>query len=231
MSEMFRVETLDLSLQDFDWRFARERRGEIDAHFAKLRERKPAMWNGRVLLMHRHEIASATLRGSYFETDFASFVAWRDFGFPDAAVKNAFALGALQGSDGGYVMGVMGAHTTNAGKVYFPGGTPDLNDLKGGKVDLESSVRREVEEETGLGPAEFEIDAGWHCIPAGPMIALLKPMRAKVSAARLCERIRGHIASERNPELADAMIARGVKDIRPTMPDFIQTFLRGAEGE
>ena len=226
MLEMFRVEALDLSLQDFDWRFARERRGEIDAHFAKLRERKPAMWNGRVLLMHRHEIAGATLRGSYFETDFASFVAWRDFGFPDAAVKNAFALGALQGSDGGYVMGVMGAHTMNAGKVYFPGGTPDLNDLTGGEVDLESSVRREVEEETGLSPAEFEIDAGWHCIPAGPMIALLKPMRAKVSAAHLCERIRDHIASERNPELADAVVARGADDIRPTMPGFIQTFLR-----
>ncbi len=227
MSEVLRVETLDLSLANFDWRFARERRAEIDAHFERLRGRKPELWNGRVLLLHDHALAGPALRGSYFETDFASFVAWRDFGFPDPAVRNGFALGALQGSDGAYVLGVMGAHTLNAGKIYFPGGTPDLNDLQDGKVDLESSVRREVQEETGLGPGDFEIDAGWHCVPAGPLLALLKPMRARVTAAQLRERIRDHIASEKAPELADAFIARGVADMRPMMPEFIRDFLRG----
>ena len=72
-----------------------------------------------------------------------------------------FALGALQGSDGGYVLGVMGAHTMNAGKIYFPGGTPDLHDVKSNRVDLESSVRREVQEETGLDPSSSR------SIPAG----------------------------------------------------------------
>lgn len=225
MDEVKRVETLDLSLRAFDWRFARERRAEIDAHFEKLREDKPAMWNGRVLLTCRYEFAGATLRAEYFETDFASFVAWRDFGFSDPAVKNTFALGALQGSDGGYVLGVMGDHTLNAGKVYFPGGTPDLNDVRGDLVDLESSVRREVEEETGLPASELEIDPGWHCVVADPLIALLKPMRYRDSAARLRERILDHIASEKNPELGGAVIARGTADIRPAMPGFIQTFL------
>ena len=93
----------------------------------------------------------------------------------------------------------MGAHTMNAGKIYFPGGTPDPNDIDGGKVDLEASVRREVEEETGLAPSEFEIDRGWHCIPAGPMIALLKPMRSRETAARLRQRILDHIERESGP--------------------------------
>ena len=79
---MLRIETLDLSLGHSIGRFARERRAEIDAHFEKLRQEKPAMWNGRVLLMHSFEVAESALRGDYFETDFASFVAWRDFGFP-----------------------------------------------------------------------------------------------------------------------------------------------------
>jgi hypothetical protein len=228
VADIFRIETLDLSLASFDWRFARERRAQIDAHFEELRRQQPAVWNGRVLLMHDYEFAGDTLCGDCFETDFASFVAWRDFGFPDASVKNVFALGALQGSDGGYVLGVMGSHTSNAGKIYFPGGTPDLNDVDGDRVDLDSGVRREMEEETGLRAAEFEVDPGWHCLPAGPMIALLKPMRSKETAAQLRQRILDHIRSEKDPELAGAAIVRGISDIRPAMPAFIQTFFRNA---
>jgi hypothetical protein len=226
--DVFRIETLDLRIEPFDWAFARERRIEIDAHFEARRRDKPALWNGRVLLSHESEIKGGTLRGRYFETDFASFMAWRDFGFPDASVRNGFALGALQGSDGVYVLGVMSAGTMNGGKIYFPGGTPDLNDVSGGKVDLEASVRREVHEETGLHPKEFDIDPGWDCIVSGPMIALLKPMRARDTGDALRARIRAHLASEADPELADAYVARGAADIDPMMPDFIQTFLRNA---
>lgn len=226
--EVLRIETLDLHVAPFDWAFARERRGEIDAHFETARRDKPGLWNGRVLLMHAHEIDGACLRGRYFETDFASFMAWRDFGFPGDGVTNCFALGALQGSDGAYVLGVMDAGTMNGGKIYFPGGTPDLNDIVDGEVDLDASVRREVREETGLDPDDFTIDSGWHCLPAGPMIALLKPMRARETADQLRDRIRGHIARETEPELADAYVAHGAGDIDPMMPGFIQTFLRSA---
>lgn len=226
--EVVRIERLDLCVGPFDWAFARERRTEIDAHFEAARRVKPGMWNGRILLAHAHEIDGDCLRARYFETDFASFMAWRDFGFVDAGIRNCFALGALQGSDGAYVMGVMGKGTANAGKIYFPGGTPDLNDVEGSRVDLESSVRREVEEETGIDPLSLDIDSGWHCIDAGPLVALLKPMRARISGDELRARIRAHIAGEDNPELADAYVARGAADIHPMMPGFIQTFLRSA---
>lgn len=226
--EVLRIETLDLHVAPFDWRFARERRTDIDAHFEFARRGKPGLWNGRVLLMHAHDIDGACLRGSCFETDFASFMAWRDFGFPGDDVTNCFALGALQGADGPYVLGVMSAGTMNAGKIYFPGGTPDLNDVAAGKVDLDASVRREVREETGLDPEDFAIDAGWHCVPAGPMIALLKPMRSQETANQLRGRIRAHILREAEPELADAYVASGAADIDPMMPGFIQTFLRSA---
>jgi hypothetical protein len=225
---VLRIETLDMRVGPFDWPFARERRAEIGAHFEKARREKPGLWNGRVLLMHEHTFDGASLRGRYFETDFACFMAWRDFGFVDPGINNCFALGALQGADGGYVMGVMGGGTANAGKIYFPGGTPDPADVTGDRLDLEASVRREVEEETGLAPGQFEIDPGWHCVPAGPLIALLKPMRARQTAAQLQECIRAHIAREANPELSDAFVARGASDIHPMMPGFVQTFLRSA---
>ena len=224
--DVIRIETLDLSLADYDWAFARERRAEIAAHFAAAQKEKPALWNGRVLLMHQREFAGTTLRGRYFETDFANFMALRDFGFPDRSVANCFALGMLQGSDGGYVLGVMGGHTMNGGRVYFPGGTPDPNDIVGTRVDLEGSVRREVEEETGLASSYFDIDAGWHCVPGESLIALLKPMRARETADQIRARIMDHIASEKEPELAGATIVRSLADLNDKMPAFVQTFFR-----
>ena len=224
--DVIRIETLDLSLGSYDWSFAHDRRAEIAAHFQAAQQKKPALWNGRVLLMHERAIDGTTLRGRYFETDFANFMALRDFGFPDPSVANCFALGVLKGSDGGYVLGVMGGHTMNGGKIYFPGGTPDPHDIAGTRVDLEASVRREVEEETGLAPSHFDIDAGWHCVPGQSLIALLKPMRAREPADRLRTRIMDHIASEAEPELAGAVIVRGLADLSDEMPAFVQTFFR-----
>ena len=226
LQDVIRIETLDLSLAPYDWAFAREHRAEIAAHFEAARREKPALWNGRILLMHKREFAGTTLRGQYFETDFANFMTWRDFCFPASPVANCFALGVLQGSDGGYVLGVMGDHTMNAGKVYFPGGTPDPSDVFGTRVDLDASVRREVQEETGLAPSCFDIDPGWHCVPGDALIALLKPMRASETADQLRERIMDHIASEQEPELSGAAIVRSLTDLNVKMPAFVQAFFR-----
>ena len=61
-------------------------------------------------------------------------------------------MGALRASDGAYLLGVMGPQTVNAGKVYFPAGVPDLDDIVDDRVDLARNVRREMAEETGLRP-------------------------------------------------------------------------------
>ena len=45
------IERLDVGFVPRPWRFADERRGEIDAYFAEMQRRNPALWNGRVLLL------------------------------------------------------------------------------------------------------------------------------------------------------------------------------------
>lgn len=219
-----RIERLELRFEERRWAFADERRADIDAHFERLRRDKP-LWNGAVLLMHEHAIEGTLLRGAYLKTDYASFLAWRDWNFPDLSIRNCFAPAALQGSDGGYVLGMMGHHTANAGKIYFPCGTPDLADVAKGKVDLEGSVRRELFEETGILADELTVDPGWYAVFAAPRIALIKPMRARDPAENLQRRIRQYIAREREPELADVYVARGPADLDPRMPDFVRMFL------
>jgi 8-oxo-dGTP pyrophosphatase MutT (NUDIX family) len=223
-NRVIRIEKLDLRFEPRPWTFALERRLEIDAHFEELKKSKP-VWNGRVLVMFEHAIDGSILRGSYLETDFASFVAWRDWGFPDKSMRNCFAPAMLQGSDGGYVLGVMGQHTANAGQVYFPCGTPDPSDIREGRVDLESSARRELFEETGISADNLEVDAGWFAVLAGPRIAVMKPMRARESSEALRRRIRDHIAQDKKAELADVHIVRSPADFRPGMAPFVTAIL------
>jgi 8-oxo-dGTP pyrophosphatase MutT (NUDIX family) len=219
------VERLEFAFAPQPWPFAVARRAEIDAHFTALRRDKPETWNGRVLLLHRHELADGVFRGAYLETDFASFIAWRDWDCPDASVRNCFAMAALQSSDGAFLLGLMNDHTANAGRVYFPCGTPDPSDIVSGRVDLARSMARELREETGLGIDEFTVEPGWTTVFDGGRIAQIKLLQSADTADRLGARIRDHLAGEARPELADIRVVRGPADFEPRMPTFVTAFL------
>ena len=224
--EIHRVTTLDLKVRQTPWAFADARRGEIEAHFALTREAKPEIWNGRVMLARSAIVADDHLSAEYFETDFASFLAWRDWGFPDRTVFNGFGMGALKSSDGAYLLGEMGPHTANAGRIYFPAGTPDPDDVRDGMLDIEGSVVREIAEETGLDPADYTMDARWSCVSAGARIAMIRILNAGMPAEALRARIEANLARQARPELRAIHLARGVGDLSPAMPDFVTAFLK-----
>jgi 8-oxo-dGTP pyrophosphatase MutT (NUDIX family) len=226
MIETIRIRRLELAFAPRPWPFAEEHRADIARYFEELQQAKPALWNGRMLLLHHHALEGDVFRGGYLETDYASFVAWRDWGFPDTTVTHCVALGALRASDGAFLLGVMNAHTLNAGKVYFPAGVPDPSDIVDGMVDLDGSVRREVAEETGLDGDAYAAEPGWHSVLARSAIAHFKLLQARESAPVLRERIRAHLAREAQPELADIRIVRGPVDLDPMMPISVLTFLR-----
>src|ERR1700694_3730459 len=224
LSVIHRVTTLDLSLQPWSWPFADERRADIDAHFAVKQREKP-IWNGRVLLGRNPDFTAERFSSSYFEADFASFLAWRDWGFPDAGVFNGFGMGALRCSDGAFVLGEMGQHTSNAGRIYFPSGTPDLDDISDGAVDIAGSVAREVEEETGLTSADYRAGAHWDCVVSGAAIAMIKVLNVDSSGAALRARIEANLGRQHQPELAAIYLVRGTSDLTAAMPRFVTAFI------
>jgi 8-oxo-dGTP pyrophosphatase MutT (NUDIX family) len=220
-----RVTRLDLKVGSFRWRFAEEQRGEIDAHFAIQQRARPKLWNGRVLLARNARFADDGFAAEYFETDFASFLAWRDWGFPDKAVFNGFGMGALRSSDGAFALGEMGGHTANAGRIYFPAGTPDLDDVRDGAVDIPGSVAREAEEETGLTPADYRAGAHWDCIDTGVSIALIRILQVDMPGDALRARIEANLAQQTSPELCAIHLVRKRSDITDAMPRFVTAFL------
>jgi 8-oxo-dGTP pyrophosphatase MutT (NUDIX family) len=222
---IYRLTTLDLRVEPWIWPFAEARRAEIAAHFALKQREKPKIWNGRILLGRNPDFNGNHFSASYFETDFASFLAWRDWGFPDRGVFNGFGMGALRCADGAFVMGEMGQHTSNAGRIYFPSGTPDLDDIDNGTVDISGSIAREVEEETGLTPADYRADAHWDCVVSGAAIAIFRILRADVPGEALRRRIEANLALQQQPELSAIHLVRATSDLTAAMPRFVTAFI------
>lgn len=216
----------EIVFDDRPWEWAAREQARIAAHWAAKAQGNATLFDGRVLVAWHYEIVDGVLRGSCLETDFSKFLAWRDFGFPDTSIVNIFAMAALRAEDGAYLMGVMGQHTSNPGRIYFPAGTPDPNDVVDGRVDLAGSVIRELMEETGLGADDVTIGAGFTAIRRGQKLAVMRDLTVRGSAEAVRARVRGNLAGLVEEELDDLFIVRGPDDLDPArMPDFIVDFL------
>jgi hypothetical protein len=223
--EIRRVSRVEACCRPYDWAWPKQNRGFIEENWKRRTAGKPQMFNGRVLLLQDVVFEQDLCRNTYFEVDYADFVAWIDKGYPDPVIANGFAMGALRGSDGFYICGVMGSGTTNAGRVYFAAGTPDPTDVRpDGTVDLATSLTRELAEETGLEEGDYHVDDEWIIVQRWPTIALLRMVTLPVTAEEGAAKIRANIARQHEPELQDVRIIRGTDDIDPErMPLFLQS--------
>ncbi len=232
-----RVARLETAFRPRAWDFATREAARIDAHWARARAEKPAIFDGKVLLMRDPEIVETpdgdVLRGAFFETDFRNFHAWLAFGTPkgheSGEAYNCFSMAALRSRDGAFLLGEMAPHTMNAGKIYFAAGTPDRSDIFGDKVDLAASVAREMAEETGFSPDEAPPEPGWSVVVAGAKIACIQQRASPFTAMEALARAADFLAREQQPELVRLRAVFGPEDIDPArMPDFIRIFLRDA---
>jgi 8-oxo-dGTP pyrophosphatase MutT (NUDIX family) len=207
------------------WAYAERQSQAIEAAWAAATAANPALFNGQVLLLSESRIDGDTLTGRYRAVMFAAFLHYMRHGEPDGVTKNGFALSGLVAADGALAMGVMAGHTANAGRIYFPGGTPDLNDLVDGRVDLAGSARRELEEETGLGPGEVAFDEGFWLFEDDKRLAFTKIARSPLSGEALRRTILQRLAAQAQPELADIHLVHSTADLLPErMPPFQLAF-------
>jgi 8-oxo-dGTP pyrophosphatase MutT (NUDIX family) len=233
-AHLLEVADLDLTFEASRWEFPERQSGAIAAHWGRLTKAKPSLFNGRVLLLGRRVIeprwdGALRLRGVYFETDYADYVAWTAFGHPGEPVDNCFAMAALRSSDGAFLLGEMAHHTYNAGQIYFPAGTPDPDDVFDNRVDLETSARRELLEETGLLADETDIEPGWTLAITPQRIACMKLMTFPLPAVRLKARIEAFLARDPHAELSRVHIVGDPQDIDETrVPTFVADYLRYA---
>ena len=212
------ITSLDLRLQAGAWAFAGAEKTRIGDHWRKLVDGNPKIWNGDVLICTDVELRDGGLKGNFLKTDYASFVAWRDWGWPDKTVCNLFGSAAVVSADKRVLYGRMAGHTLNAGKVYPPGGSLEMKDvMPDGRVDVMGSITRELEEETGLRAA----DAQW-----GDLLAIFDEHRVSVAqvfrfadtAEALAAKVRRYLHTAHEDELSDIEIITEASRFDATMP-------------
>ena len=226
---------VEARLEPFEWVWAAENAARIDAFWEERQAGQPSLFDGTVLLSSRSRLVGDTMEATsfeatFFEVRFSRLLAHAEWGFPDRTIRNGFGMGALRGSDGGYLLGVMAAHTANAGRLYFPAGTPDRDDVTpDGKVDIEGNIRREIGEETGFAAHELDIRPGWTILDQDGRLAFMREVVLGLSAAAAQARIRAHIAADPVAELSDIVVIRTLADLEgANVPSFLPVFFADA---
>ena len=224
-----RVTTLDLRRRSLvvavRRRAARRDRWRISP--SKQRE-KPQIWNGRVLLGRNPVFTGDRFSASYFETDFASFLAWRDWGFPDRDVFNGFGMGALRCADGAFVLGEMGQHTVQCRAHLFSVRNARSRRCQGrrGRHSRQRGARSS-RKKPGCAAATTASDPHWDCVFTGPAVAMIRHVARRYvgrSAARAGSRPISPAAISPNfpPSIWCAERAISPRRCRALSPPFIE---------
>lgn len=214
------ITSLDLWLGRGKWVFAQDEKARIKEHWRKLADDNPKIWNGDVLICSSVELKDGGLKGQFLKTDYASFVAWRDWGWPDNTVSNCFGSAAVLSSDGALLYGRMASHTLNPGKLYPPGGSLEMQDVRpDGQVDVMGSIVRELEEETGLKASDAE-KGELLAIFEGPRLSVAQVFHFAARAEVLADQVRRYLPSAHEDELSDIEIVSSTSQIDSTIPAY-----------
>ncbi len=220
------VDRLDFAFSPWTWPFAERRRTAIAQFFDNLRENKPALWNGKLLLLRDASVAGATMSGTFFETDYAAMLAALAWDAMGNEVKSCFPAAAVLSADGAFILGEMAEYTQNAGQVLLPCGSVERGDASDDRVDLFATLRRELLEETGIAADSLAATAGWYAVGTGALLPLIKVMRAAAPADELRRRICANLADQQDPEFCKIVAVRDASELDPQVPHWVSAFLR-----
>ena len=227
-TDVFTIDSYDLVVTDEPWPWAVDNASAVKRFWKKALVDKPSMFNGHVLVMGQYTVADACLSGDIHKTDFASLQYFKDKGLPaDAGVRNVFGCAVVRSVEGHLLFGRMASHTAASGRVYPMAGTPDLEDVKDNRLDIEGSIRRELREETGLLAADGTRQPGYLLIENGGMCAICAILDFEETSRDLKSRMMGNIDMQDDPELDEIVVfRRAAFHVHHRMPGFARILVQ-----
>ncbi len=96
--------------------------------------------------------------------------------------------------------------------------------LVDGTLDLQTNLRRELLEETGIDIDELDAEPGWTVVLDGAVVAIVKKLTAHQDASELCARVLQYLATQAQPGLEDIRPVRALSDLDDRMQRFLHAF-------
>jgi hypothetical protein len=230
VTRVFAVSSVDLRVIEGTWAFADRHIRDIEAHWARRQRETPGFFNGSVVIMTAYAVSGdgRRLSAKFIRTDFRSFLYWRETGWRDGSVMDGFGSALILSADGRVLLGRQSEGNLNSGLCYPPSGFIDACDIGAdGSIDIDSSVAREVGEETGLSAPLLSREDGYVVTIAGPTLSIAIPLRSPLAGDALL-RAANHYISEEGSELAQFVLAApGAPPNGLPMPDYARALLTG----
>lgn len=206
------VDRFDCHVAEQSWPWADKNTDKIAAHWQTAITEKPDMFDGKVLIATEVAVEGSRLAAELTVVRYAALNFWVSSGFPYAGAFNLFGAGLVVTKDGAVLLGEMAGHTANAEISYFPCGTPDPDDVVGDMLDVEGSILRELEEETGLGAAHLRPAAQRWIAWDGALFCCARRYDTDLTAEEAERLAAAHLAAQKRPELARVHFIRRMDD-------------------
>jgi 8-oxo-dGTP pyrophosphatase MutT (NUDIX family) len=205
-------------------RYELQHNAEINSNWESATTANPALFNGSFFMAEKAHMSAEAFEARYHRTRFATMMHWKANSSNDKP-WHIYGVGVIVSNDNKLIAGRMAPSTSAAGRIYFPAGSFDDDDVVGQHIDIEGNMHREVEEETGIVlPEAGRRDRDIHLITANRNIALFRRHYFDFSADELLERIRAHISSQVDSELDDITAISAVGEMGEATPLTFRTF-------
>lgn len=203
--------------------YVQQHQTQIDENWQQEITANPTLYDGEIYLASQATLNNGVLLADYQRTSFRSLLYWRKDKSADKPF-HIFGSGVIVSSDNKLLLGQMATHNAVGGRIYFPAGSNDDQDIVDGAVDFDGNARREVLEETGIDLNDAVRKSGYTIVVSERSLALFRCYHFDQSGEELIRQAQQFIASEAVPELSHVlMIGQGdVLDERS--PAYIHAF-------
>ena len=195
----------------------------IASNWTKERAANPTLFDGEFYLAPQAELTGGLFKAGFKRTSFATLMHWRR----DVSQErpwHIFGVGVIVSGEGHLIAGRMSAQNAGAGKVYFPAGSIDDNDIVDGYVDYDANRWREVREETGLDLHEAKAEQQINLVTGNRSIALFRRYYFDAPSTELVSRIEQHLSEEAEPELSEIMPVKAAGAMGEATPTYVRAF-------
>ncbi|MFC4625369.1 NUDIX hydrolase [Daeguia caeni] len=217
------VERVDVRIVPGALDYALENHAAIRANWQRECAANPSLYDGEIYLAPEARLEHGVLTAGFRRTSFATLMHWRR---DPARMRpwHIFSVGVITSREGDLIAAEMGHGHAIAGRIYFPAGTVDNQDIVDGRVDYNANMLREVREETGLDLGQARMEPHFNLVTSNRSIALFRRFRFDASTWELVAAINDFLARQSMRELARIIPVSRAGQLGEATPPYVRAF-------